>query len=179
MRCFIAIDVSNFFAEVLDELSKIRGLKLVSPENLHITLKFLGEVEESKVEKIHESMRQALEKFDSFSISFKGMGVFPSLRYIRVIWVGVERNRERIIEMQKALEQELEKLNFKREKEFSPHLTLARVKFLGEKQKILKLISKFENVEFGELRVEKVRLKKSRLTPQGPIYTTVREICLR
>ena len=107
------------------------------------------------------------------------MGVFPSLRYIRVIWVGVERNRERIIEMQKALEQELEKLNFKREKEFSPHLTLARVKFLREKQKILKLISKFENVEFGELRVEKVRLKKSRLTPQGPIYTTVREICLR
>ncbi len=179
MRCFIAIDVDNFFSEVLDELQTISGLKVVASENLHITLKFLGEIQESMASKIYASMQQALRDFKSFEIDFSGMGVFPSKRYIRVIWVGIDKNKEKLIEMQKFIDQKLfEDFNFKKEKRFEPHLTVARVKFLKEKQKIINVISKFENRKFGEFKVEKVRLKKSILMPKGPIYTTVGEICL-
>jgi len=180
MRCFIAIDVEDFFTEVFDELRKIYGLKLVSPENLHVTLKFLGEIEESKVDKIHESMQQALKDFKSFEIDFRGVGTFPSLKYIRVVWIGIDKNKERIVEIQKAIDEKLFKnLNFKKESRFDPHLTIARVKIPKEKQKIIKTVSRFKNKKFGAFRVEKVILKKSKLTPHGPIYTKVREVCLQ
>lgn len=180
MRSFIAIEI---VPEGIEEIyGELRGtgadLKLVKPENLHLTMKFLGEIEEGRVEEIYTAMEKSSEGIEAFNTVLKGMGAFPSLNYIRVIWVGLEEGREPIIEMQKRLEGNLVNLGFKRDKRFEPHLTIARLRSARNKEKLAQVLSRFKDTSFGEFRVESVKLKKSVLTPKGPIYTTLREVVL-
>lgn len=175
MRCFVAIDMSN--AEVLaclEELGKVgAALRLVRPENLHLTLKFLGEVREDLIPEVRASIEEALQGFEPFDTALKGLGAFPSLNYMRVVWVGIEKNKEQLIEMQRSLDKDLVKLGFRRDKKFHPHLTLARVKSQKGKGELRDFIMKHRNTDFGVVRVERVELKQSVLTPKGPIYTTI------
>ena len=175
MRCFIAVEMSN--DEVLGclrELGKVgAALRLVSPENLHLTLKFLGEVKEELIPEVSAFMEEPLHDFEPFNTTLKGLGTFPSLSSMRVVWVGVKTNRDKLIEMQRSLDKSLVKLGFRRDKRFDPHLTIARVKSPTEKDKLRSFITTQRDRNFGEVRVEKVELKKSVLTPRGPIYTTI------
>ena len=180
MRTFIAVDAhTNALPGLLEELSRIRGVKPVSSESLHITLKFLGEIPETRVEEVHSAMRRAFADCRSFKFSIKGVGAFPSTRRARVIWAGVTDGREALIELQKKLEKELLKLGFPGEKRaFVPHVTLARVKSMQEKDKIARFIAKHAQDELGEVLAGEVKLMKSTLTPKGAIYSLLREVRL-
>ncbi|AXI25168.1 RNA 2',3'-cyclic phosphodiesterase [Methanofervidicoccus sp. A16] len=165
MRCFLAIELSDEIVEGLEDLKrnfKIDGIKLVEKENLHITVKFLGEIEEKTVEDI-KSMDLSLEPVES---RIKGLGVFPSENYIRVIWVGASN----LVPLFEEVDKRLQDLNFKREREYVPHITIGRVKFLKDRKLLKERIEKYRDIDLGTLYVDSIVLMKSTLTRSGPIY---------
>jgi len=173
MRAFVAIETSAELRDKMAELQKqlaVEGVKLVEKGNLHLTLHFLGEIDEHMKERVIQAMNKVDCK--SFELACKGVGAFPSNNYMRVIWVAAEAPELRKIHEQ--LGGELAKLGFKKE-DFSPHITLARVKFLKEKAKLTEFLEKNAETEIGECIVDRVILKKSTLTPKGPIYENVHE----
>ena len=181
MRCFIAVDVANpLVGPFIDELSELgAGLRPVKAENVHLTLKFLGEVSEEKIERIKDALDVSLAGFRAFETTLHGTGAFPSTNYMRVVWIGMQKNRDRIIEMQKAIDENLAPLGFDLEKKFHPHLTVARVKSQKGKGRLKAFITKNQEREFGNLMVGAVLLKKSVLSPKGPTYTTIDEVKLK
>jgi 2'-5' RNA ligase len=179
MRSFIAIDVeSPPLRALLEELRAVGGgVRTVAPENLHITLRFLGEIEEGRAGDVGGAMEEVCRSLSPFPLSFQGVGVFPGLKRIRVVWVGVQEGKERLLALQGALEEALQGLGFPREKRFHPHLTLGRVKSPRDTEELRRFVEERRTAEYGVQRVERVLLKKSVLTPQGPLYSDLR-ICL-
>ena len=177
-RGFIAIDIDSFPKLVQFE-NEIRNLganvKLVEPENIHITLKFLGDTNEEYADRIDEIMKDAVKDINPFEIKLKGAGVFPNQNYIKVMWIGIE-NGEQIGKIVSKIDEKISELGFEKERRrFSAHLTIARVKSAKNKEKLLELIEKYRDIEFGSLKVDTIKLKKSELTPKGPIYTMLKE----
>jgi len=173
MRAFIAIETSAELREKMAELQKqldIDGVNLVEKENLHLTLHFLGEIDENTKDRVVQAMSKINSK--KFEMSCGGVGAFPSNNYIRVIWVGAEAPEIR--EIYEQLGGELAKIGLKKE-EFSPHITLARVKFLKDKSKLTEFLGESSEIEIGDCVVDRVILKKSTLTPKGPVYENVYE----
>lgn len=173
MRCFVAVEVDNpAVSSFVDELSKVgAALRVVKPGNLHLTLKFLGEVPEDSIDGILKAMDRSFSGFGPFDASLSGTGAFPGLNHMRVVWIGISENHERLIEMQSAVDRELVPLGFAPDKRFHPHLTLARVKSQKGKGQLKAFILKNRERTFGKLIIESVLLKKSVLTPEGPIYS--------
>ena len=166
MRLFIAIDfneLKDYFFELQMHLPKNARLSLTKA--FHITLKFLGEVQPDNVEDIIGKLKGI--RFAQFSVSLNSIGIFPSENYIRVVWVGV-KPEEQIIELQKNIEDSLSKL-FKKEKDFQPHITLARVKYPEDKKSFVEQLKKIK-VENKKIEIKDFRLIKSTLTPKGAIY---------
>lgn len=171
MRTFIAIDVP-FTPKMREFRGNIDGrVKFVEEKNLHLTLKFLGEINASLIEKIHEIIDEC--KCQPFTLKFKGVGFFPSERYIRVIWIGVE-NAEPLIAISQCIDAGLNELGFKKEKSYVPHLTIGRAK--GPVK--IKNLEKFKNMEFSTFSVREIKIKKSTLTSKGPIYEDISTIQL-
>ena len=176
MRLFIAIDLSEQAKESIEkiksELKGIKGIKPVAKENIHLTLKFLGEVADDKVPEIVRALSQV--KLKPFNISISKMGVFPNEHRIQVLWVDAEP-AEPLFELKKQIDVALPR--FKDDHPFKNHITFARIKYIAndaDKKKIVELITN-RQVDKTELLVDKFRLYKSELTPQGPIYEVVEE----
>jgi 2'-5' RNA ligase len=107
-----------------------------------------------------------------------GTGVFPDQKYMRVAWIGI-KNGEQIGKIANKIEEQVSKLGFEKEnREFSVHLTIGRVKSAKNKEKLLQVIEKYKDTNFGNYNVDSIKLKKSELTPKGPIYTTLKEVKL-
>jgi len=172
MRAFIAIDISE---QVKEEIKKIQALlpeffgKKTELENLHLTLKFLGEVEEAKIKEVREKLREV--KLQKFEAVIDKIGVF-SEKFIRIIWIHMSHCDK----LQKLVDEKLEGL-FGKEKRFMSHLTIARVKSLKNKKEFLKSISGMK-IKPSKFVVEKFKIKKSTLTEKGPIYETIEEFNL-
>ena len=167
MRLFIAIDLKelkDYFTEIQKQMpSDIAKLKLV--KSFHLTLKLLGETD--KMEEVRAALSKV--KFKPFKLKLaKKLGVFPSESYIKVVWVGLEGNDE-LKKMQKQIEEVLESFHFRKDFEFMPHLTLARVNFINDKQKFMEKIKSIK-VEPKEVMVKEFKLIKSELTKEGPVY---------
>ncbi len=180
MRAFIAIDIGrkNEIIELMNDFKEIKGkFKLVEPENVHLTLKFLGEVREDMIEKIKDAIEKSVEGVNPFTASLEGLGVFPSMDYMRVLWIGF-KDEGQTKKIAFRLEEELQKYGFKREKKFTPHITIARIKSKEGKEEIKKFIEKHKGKNFGEVECREIHLKKSILRPEGPIYETIQEIKL-
>lgn len=166
MRLFFGIKIPDKEKEIIENIKtkiKIEGkIKWVEKENLHITLIFLGE-------KNPEEVLRYVGKFDfkPFEVSLKGLGFFPDIKRPRVLWIGVDKGKERIKEFYERLVLKLEPLNIDREKRFSPHLTIGRIKF-GKVN--------YENIEYESeiFSVDDFILFSSTLTEKGPIYQTVK-----
>jgi len=177
MRAFIAIEVSD---EVRDNLlkaqerigSKSAKIKFVERENFHVTLKFLGEIDDATAEEVKRALGEIAKKHKKHRVRVKGIGVFPNPNYVRVIWAGIE-NDEGIKAIAKDVEREMRRLGFKKEKDFVAHITIGRVKFVRDKLELAMALKELANEDFGEFDVEAIELKKSTLTPKGPIYETV------
>lgn len=178
-RTFIGIKIPNEISEKIirflkeKSISRLPNLKTVEQENLHITLKFLGEVEEEKIQEIIEDLSSI--SFSIFKVEVKNIGVFPSVDYPRVIWIGAISSE--IYELKKILDRTLKKLKFEEEKNFISHITICRVKNGNPSAKIKELMK--ENISFGEFFVNEFTLFESVLTPSGPIYKNIKEFKLK
>lgn len=175
MRCFIAIDLSD---EVKRELSKVQEelqelkdvkMRLVEPKKLHFTIKFLGEISDFQVNKVKQALKEI--KFNAFSVKLNDLGTFPTLQYIRIIWVDA-KPKEKLAELQQKIENVLSEQGFRKEKRFETHITLARVKFVGDKEALIKKLSEIK-VKPIEFQIKSFALKKSMLTREGPVYEDI------
>ncbi len=180
-RGFIAVEVAS--SRKLEEFSRAvkathAPLKMVDLDNIHATLKFLGDTEEAHVPEIENIMKDAVSGISPFIINIKGSGAFPNLNRLSVVWAGME-NAEPLGTIAEKLNAGLESLSFRPERrKFSPHITVARVKGGRNKEKLVETIQNYQDTEFAEVRVDRIILKKSVLTPQGPIYSDVVEVGL-
>lgn len=178
-RGFIAIEIQKTkeIVELFNQLKNIDiNAKIVEPDNLHITLKFLGDTDEEKVDQIKDSIYDSIKDVKPFNIKLKNLGVFPNINYIKVLWIGIEHG-EQLSVIAKNIDERLNKIGFKKEKRsFSPHLTIGRIKNAKNKEKLIEIIDKYQGFEFKEEKIQKIFLKKSQLTPQGPIYTDLKAI---
>ena len=178
MRVFIAIDIGDNVREKLvqaqDRIARTKAakIKFVEPENFHITLKFLGEITEEQAEEIKEILQKIASRYKKHEVKVRGFGVFPNYSYVRVIWAGVEGDQI-IKSMANDIEKELRKLGFKRDKDFVAHVTIGRVKFVKDKVELMLTLKELTNEDFGNFTVDAIELKKSTLTPKGPIYETL------
>jgi 2'-5' RNA ligase len=182
IRSFLAFDMGN--DTVLNRLAAAQNLlvqtgadlKLVEPQNIHITVRFLGDIAPNMAEKIFEEMKKI--QFTPFNVRISGLGVFPDLRYPRVVWAGMTEGADQVKNVFSQLEPRLRGLGFTPDpKGFSPHLTIARVKSGRNKAQLAEFVNKNANYDFGAVKAECLRLKKSDLTPKGPIYSTLKEFC--
>ncbi|WP_158058369.1 RNA 2',3'-cyclic phosphodiesterase [Halorussus halophilus] len=179
MRLFVSIDLPDeLTAEVRalqEEFSGASGLNFTDPAQVHVTLKFLGDVSRGQLPRVKNAVRRALSKTDvePFEASFEGLGVFPGLGYINVVWLGVGDGSEEMTKLHEAIEPEVTRLGFDPEDhDFTPHVTLARMEHAGGKEMVQ------ENVEelaptVGRMQVSEIRLTESTQTEAGPEYTTV------
>jgi RNA 2',3'-cyclic 3'-phosphodiesterase len=136
----------------------------------------LGDIQTPMVDSIYEEMKKV--HFSPFKIEIRGVGAFPKLNYPRVIWAGIMKGSKELKDVFGQLEPRLRGLGFKPDnKGFSPHLTIARVRTGRNKVRLADLIRELEDYEFGIVNAECLRLKKSVLTPKGPIYSNLKEIC--
>jgi len=174
MRTFIAIDMPAEIRKELvkiqeklkEKIGKIARAKFVAPENLHLTLKFLGELSDFKVNKIKETLRQV--KFKAFKVKLNSLGVFTE-KFIRVVWINLEPAKP-IME----LHEKIDSLFEKKDKNFETHVTLARIKFVSDRKEFISKLKEIK-VEPLEFEINSFALKKSTLTEKGPIYETIRE----
>jgi len=182
IRCFVAVDVEEplIVARVaeLQEQLKATGasIKLVELENLHLTLRFIGEVPLETAERIKAALE--VVDFEPFTARFAGLGAFPDARRPRVVWVGVQEGARELSELSAKVNAALSKLKLpKPEEEFTPHLTIARVK--GGVGGLPRMLQEASHVEVGSMLVDRFRLKRSTLTSRGPIYQTLYERAAR
>jgi len=175
LRVFVALDVNDMaISEKVrslqrELLSSETRLKIVDPSNLHITLKFIGEVPDNTVKDIAETLRDI--KFQRFTMHFKGVGVFPSPNRINVIWIGCSAGAEEASRLQKSVDERLSRWG-KSEPGFKPHVTICRVKGGRREQfdNLRRIVYAHEDDDFGEVQLNEFRLKKSTLLPDGPVY---------
>ncbi len=177
MRLFAAIDLNN---ELREECRKVTqalqlsgaDLKVVVPENLHITLKFFGEVREDCVKEVSDTLRKMSESMHPFSMGLSVLGYFGGVRFPRTIWIGISEGRGTISSMMHDLDENLSHIRDESRKN-RPHLTLARVKSVRNTENLIETIKSMRDVKLGELCVNKLTLKKSDLNPDGPTYSNL------
>lgn len=185
IRTFVAIPLSPV---VIDELRKVveklrplsKGVNWVKPESIHLTLKFLGNLSTDDVSKVFEGMEKIFQNAPSaFALTTSGLGAFPSMRRPRVLWVGIAvSGMENLLRLQKLIETELNQRGFLlEERPFSPHLTLARIKFADH---LSELMQAFTNYQFPEIEfpVKNVLVMRSDLRPQGAVYSIQKNFLL-
>jgi len=184
IRSFLAIELPK---PILGKIEEVEGdlrsthadVRWVSPEKIHLTLKFFGNIEESRIDLIFKSIEEPVRNTLPFSVRVRGAGAFPSLRNPRVIWMGLAEGKEGLVSLQEEIEVRLEEIGFEPEdRPFQPHLTLGRVKSSRGKEELVRRMEKFAEEEFGDFQVERVALFKSELRPSGPIYTLLKVLRL-
>jgi len=180
VRSFIAVDVADgvILKRITDcqtELTRTGAdLKSVEPENIHATLRFLGEVQVPLLDQVKSELAQVA--FQLFLVELRGVGAFPNPRRPNVVWIGITKGGEELQGIFSSLEPRLRGLGFAADRKgFSPHITIGRVKSGRNREALYSAITGMSDVEFGSMTVESIKLKKSTLTPKGPIYSTIYE----
>lgn len=181
IRSFIAIElpqnVKNELAQLRSELEKTEHpfIKWVNPESIHLTLKFLGNIPFKQVAEIANAIEQAAKGILPFHLELSDLGVFPSTKQPRVLWVGIKGEIDNLLNLQRNIDSALAPLGFAEEKRsFTPHLTLARVRegaTLADRKNFGGLVLSTSFASSYPLSVETINLMRSQLTPQGAIYT--------
>jgi len=185
MRTFIALSLNEKLYSELSELqAKLRGsdvdIKWIDPSSIHLTLKFLGEIDEKQLGSIRSCLTGALKDHKSFSVSLAGVGVFPKPSYPRVVWVGIDAGASECEGLNRDIENATAGVGFEKEtRPFKAHLTLGRVRSSKNKQILIKAIE--QEIGFasqGKAYVDKIILFKSTLTPKGALHTPLEEFPL-
>ncbi len=178
IRSFVAVDLPSSMRKDIGAIQReiaTEGLRIVRPELVHVTLKFLGDVPEERIDKVVEALRSV--KIAPFDAKLKGMGAFPG-RSVRVVWLGLEGN---FPELYQAVEKALGHFGFEcDDRGFSPHVTLARVNRPSSdiSRLLAPKIAMYKDIDLGQFHVDRFLLKKSTLTRGGPIYEDIAEFPL-
>ncbi|MBI2849737.1 MAG: RNA 2',3'-cyclic phosphodiesterase [Chloroflexi bacterium] len=187
IRSFIAIELPNEIKEKLSQFearlksTEMPWVKWVDPNSIHLTLKFLGNIDADKVGEITEAIEESARGIPPFSLEAREAGVFPDLRRPRVAWVGLGGETDKLLELQQHLESNLEILGFTPEgRDFTPHLTVARLDRAtpDERQKFGQLIAR-SSFEAVNINVEAISLMRSQLTRAGAIYSRLSSVALK
>ena len=176
MRCFIALELSDEARKGLSEIQKKlpeAEMKLVEPENLHLTLQFIGELTEEQVEKCMKLLRQV--KFQKFKAKLGNLGFFPSEDYLRVLWIALEPS-EIVKQLHDKICNALKPI-LSLDNKFKSHVTMARIKSITDKKGFIEQFKSLRCKEI-EFEVESFVLKKSTLTEKGPVYEDLEEFKL-
>jgi len=182
MRCFIAINIAEQISKALANLQdELRGkvdikrgdAKWVNPENIHLTLKFLGEIKDEQIMEICNITGEVASLHKAFELDIESVGHFGG-RSARVLWVGTGQNCEKLLQLQQDLERQLELAGWPKEaRKFSGHLTLCRIRNTRAGVKLARLAQDYKDYKLGTMPVDSVSVFQSQLTPQGPIYTVL------
>jgi 2'-5' RNA ligase len=176
IRCFVAVELPDGLKREIS--SRTEGLrkcgadaKWIRAENLHLTLKFLGNTSEDKLPDIKEALLKAVQGHKSFEMRLKGAGVFPDRKRPRVVWVGLEDSDE-LVSIQRDVEEAMAGVGFEPEgRAYSPHLTIGRLKSPRRRDILLRELDSLVGVEFGWVDVEQISLMQSTLKPSGAEYS--------
>jgi len=183
IRAFIAVTVAK---SIVEEIAKVRSalqeargdIRWTRLEGLHVTLKFLGNIDRSQIEPILGAVRNVVQEHPPLHISARGLGAFPNLRRPRVVWVGLQGNSLAVLS--EAIETALLPLYFPPEdREFTPHLTLGRVRSPRGWERVLAVLKEHEHTDFGESTVDHVTLYQSDLHPEGAKYIPLGTVFFR
>lgn len=182
-RTFVAIKIpiSKKTKELLNGFKinlKDERIKWVEDYNLHVTIFFLGNTEESKINEISDELTKVLKGVKSFDILCKGLGVFRSVFNPKALWIGIEKSNS-LEYIYLAIEEVMSSFGFVSEhREFKPHLTIGRAKFIRDKDRLRKLVNNYKEIEVQKLNISEVCFYESKLTPQGSIYEILAKIQL-
>ena len=178
MRVFIALELKDSqvrerIANFQRRLSSVGAdLKLVNPEQLHFTLKFIGEVPDIEVDRIASSLERV--EFAAFDATFEGVGVFPSFSRVNVVWVGIKKGADEISRLSEMVKEATKGWGKEENREFQPHITVARVRSGRGVSGLKELVLRGKDEVFGISHFKEFQLKKSVLTPAGPIYSDIK-----
>ena len=184
LRCFIAIElpdsVKSSLVKLQDELKNCGAdVRWVNTDNMHLTLKFLGNIKEEIVKKIIDAMKKVCGNYNAFSLEIKGIGTFPGPKSPRVLWLGVE-NSSILKTLQADIEEEMSGLGFTKEKRgFRSHLTLGRFRSSAGKEKLFSAVKLREKDSFGTMQVNSTLLMQSDLNPGGARHTKISDVPLK
>jgi 2'-5' RNA ligase len=183
IRAFIAVEIDpqvidKISAAITELKSRVSGVRWVGAANFHLTLKFLGDVEEAQIDRIGAALEEQLHPFPRFTINAKGLGVFPDLRRPRILWVGLAGIE--LASLVSRLESALEPLDFAPEKRsFTPHLTIGRWRQTERASKTLgQALESWKDYQFGVTNIDEMILFQSKLNPKGAIYTKLKTVTL-
>lgn len=181
VRAFIAVEVPECEAKngILGFMRTVSesgaDLKLVEPQNIHITLRFLGEVTTSKLESIKAELNKI--SFNAFDVSLLGVGVFPDYKHINVVWVAIDEGNVGLVDLYGKINNALRGVGIPPDmRGLSLHITVARVRSGRNKEGLSQTISRLKDLEFGTFHVNSFHLKRSTLTSIGPIYQSMLEV---
>ena len=182
MRLFIAIDIDDKVRNALSNLQRqvqnqvdIRrnDVKWVNPENIHLTLKFLGEVKDDEVARLCNTIKAVADRFENFDLEIQQLGHFGG-KSARVLWVGTGTGSNNLCELAKELEKQLAQAQWPKEnRDYAGHLTICRVKNTSAGFKLAKICEDYKDFKAGTIEVDTIRLYQSQLTTTGPIYTAI------
>ncbi|MFC7133520.1 MULTISPECIES: RNA 2',3'-cyclic phosphodiesterase [Salinibaculum] len=182
-RLFVSVDLDGLAEEVAavqELLADASGLNVTDPAQAHVTMKFLGDTDPDRVPELVEELEAAVADsgVDPFTAKFGGLGVFPSLDYISVVWLGVREGSAELTRLHEAIEERTVAMGFDAEDhDFTPHATLARMQHAGGKELVQDVVGN-RDPTVGTLRVEEIRLTESTLTDDGPVYSTLHAVPL-
>ena len=181
LRCFVAIELEEAIRQAIRQTQALlkatpagQYCRWVRPEGIHLTLKFLGDVPEDRIDSIAEAIREAAAGHQSFHISFASLGCFPNARLPRVTWVGVEDPSGALQSLQSAVDANLSALGYPPEKRaFHPHLTLGRTRRVTRREQAAlgELVKRTRIDQLGEMEIREISLMRSQLRPSGAVYT--------
>ena len=186
VRSFIAIEIPEpIRIKIFESLDRVRrqtsGIKWIEPPQMHLTLQFLGEVEDSLIDQeIIPRLEKVLGAESSLHLQVSGVGLFPNVAKPRIFWVGLGGDSVRLKRFHLQIEKSLEGLPLHQEKkEFHAHLTLGRIKSPNSAKLWHKILEEYEKIDFGSFTVGGITLFKSVLTREGPVYTKLKEFHLK
>jgi len=185
IRAFIAIELPDeitVFINKIQERLRSYGFKArwVRPGNIHLTLKFLGDINKENIIKAGDAIIRAASESASMSLGAKGIGVFPGVKRPRVIWTGIAGGTKELTALQKTLAEKLETVGFPKEKRpFKGHLTIARIKRKIDARRLVDAMKEFGRFESKTFIADEVVLFKSELKPSGAVYTKLMSAALR
>lgn len=184
IRSFISIEIPRPIREqmvrALEPLKSVRGkFNWSSTNNLHITLKFLGDCTRGRLELISKRLADIAARHRPFEMTFGGVGVFPSHAAPRIIWLGVKDGVEQLLKLSKDVTDSMEEIGFKKEsRPFRPHITLARIKYLSSRDALKASIEALPQVHIDGMTADHIFLMRSQLRTKGAIYTVIERLCL-
>ncbi len=183
IRTFIAIKVNpepkmvELFQELKSKLAD-EAIRWVELNNLHLTLRFLGDTTSVQVQEVSRMLDEISNEFQSFKFNLTGIGYFKNKGQPRVLFVNIENDEALKLEAQQ-IENRVQQLGFEREdREFQPHLTLARIKYIKQKGKFFSLVNGWDNVEIQQVKIEDIVFYQSILYPEGPVYKPIKIVKL-